>query len=69
MNANATFYNFELRNYECESKKFERKPLLVKLVKWFKLYATTNKLSSYMKWEKSGILGTNKCSQKPPYWR
>jgi hypothetical protein len=49
MNANATFYNFELRNYECESKKFERKPLLVKLVKWFKLYATTNKLSSYMK--------------------
>ncbi len=49
MNANATFWNFELKIYECESKKLERKPLLVKLAKWFKLYATTNKSSSYMK--------------------
>ncbi len=68
MNANATFCNFELKNYDVNPKKFERKPLLVKLAKWFKLYATTNKLSSYMKWKKSGILGTNKCLQKPPYW-
>jgi hypothetical protein len=49
MNANATFCNFELKNYDVNPKKFERKPLLVKLAKWFKLYATTNKLSSYMK--------------------
>ncbi len=29
--ANATSCNFQLKNYECESNFFERKPLLVQL--------------------------------------